>query len=146
MTGARSTVILDNLNTHKPKRDRWLARHPNVRFHFTPTHASWLNQVECWFSILAGQPLQGASFTGVAELRRHIDAFVASHNQSPRPFAWTKSEIHQKPQTAFRGPVIPGTRLPPYRPQSAVRSLENRLLTGDVVLPQETRGLVSRCG
>ena len=43
-------VILDNLNTHKPKHDRWLARHTNVRFHFTPTHASWLNQIEMWFS------------------------------------------------------------------------------------------------
>jgi transposase len=45
-------VVLDNLNTHKPKHDRWLVRHPNVHFHYTPTHASWLNQVECWFSIL----------------------------------------------------------------------------------------------
>jgi transposase len=94
--GREIHVVLDNLNTHKPKCDRWLARHPNVRFHFTPTHASWLNQVECWFSILVGQALQGASFTGVAELRRHIDAFVARHNQSARPFAWTKSEVRQK--------------------------------------------------
>ena len=39
-------VILDNLNTHKPRNDRWLRRHPNVHFHFTPTRASWLNQVE----------------------------------------------------------------------------------------------------
>ena len=46
-------VVLDNLRTHKPKRDRWRARHKNVHFHFTPTHASWLNQVEIWFSILA---------------------------------------------------------------------------------------------
>ena len=49
-------VILDNLNTHKPKHDRWLARHKNVHFHFTPTHASWLNQVEVWFSILSSRP------------------------------------------------------------------------------------------
>src|SRR6185503_9071877 len=55
-------VILDNLNTHKPKHDRWLQRHPNVHFHFTPTHASWLNQVEIWFSILEGKSLHGASF------------------------------------------------------------------------------------
>ena len=48
-------VVLDNLNTHKPKNDRWLKRHPNVHFHFTPTRASWLNQVEIWFSILEGQ-------------------------------------------------------------------------------------------
>jgi transposase len=89
-------VILDNLNTHKPKRDGWLARHKQVHFHFTPTHASWLNQVECWFSILGGQSLQRASFSGVAQLRNHIDAFIERYNQTARPFAWTKSEVHQK--------------------------------------------------
>jgi len=89
-------VILDNLNTHKPKPGGWLARHKNVHFHFTPTHASWLNQVECWFSILAGQSLRGASFTGVAQLRKHIDAFIERYNQTARPFAWQKSEVHQK--------------------------------------------------
>jgi transposase len=46
-------VILDNLNTHKPKEDRWLKRHKNVPLHFTPTDSSWLNQIECWFSILS---------------------------------------------------------------------------------------------
>jgi transposase len=94
--GREIHVILDNLNTHKPKRDRWLARHKNVHFHYTPTGASWLNQVECWFSILAGQSLQGASFTSVDELRRHIDAFIADYNETARPFAWSKSEVHQK--------------------------------------------------
>jgi len=89
-------VILDNLNTHKPKRERWLARHKNVHFHFTPTHASWLNQVECWFSILGGLSLSGASFTGIAQLRKHIDDFIASYNQTARPFAWSKSSVHQK--------------------------------------------------
>ena len=58
--------------------------------------ASWLNQVECWFSLLAGQSLQGTSFTSVDELRRHIDAFIADYNHSARPFAWSKSEVHQK--------------------------------------------------
>jgi len=61
--GREMHVILDNLNTHKPKHDRWLARHKNVHFHFTPTHASWLNQVEVWFSILSRHALAGASFT-----------------------------------------------------------------------------------
>jgi transposase len=89
-------VILDNLSTHKPKCDRWLARHKNVHFHFTPTHASWLNQIECWFSILVGQSLSGASFTSVDQLRTHIDAFIANYNQSARPFAWSNSEVHQK--------------------------------------------------
>jgi transposase len=68
-------VVLDNLSTHKPKNDRWLKRHLNVRFHFTPTRASWLNQVEIWFSILEGKSLHGASFTSVRQLRDHIDAF-----------------------------------------------------------------------
>jgi len=94
--GRQVHVILDNLNTHKPKRDGWLARHHNVHFHFTPTHASWLNQVECWFSILGRQSLKGASFTGVAQLRKHIDAFIERYNQTAHPFAWSKSEVHQK--------------------------------------------------
>jgi hypothetical protein len=93
-------VILDNLNTHKPKNDRWLKRHPNVHFHFTPTRASWLNQVEIWFSILQGKSLHGASFTSVKQLRKHIDAFIDSYNQNAKPFVWTKAEVHQRP---FKG-------------------------------------------
>jgi transposase len=89
-------VILDNLSTHKPKQDRWLARHPNVQFHFTPTHASWLSQVEIWFSILGSQSLKNASFTSVTELRDHIDAFITAYNDNPHPFVWTKAQVHQK--------------------------------------------------
>jgi transposase len=89
-------VILDNLNTHKPKTDRWLAHHPNVHFHFTPTRASWLNQIEIWFSILTDQSLAGASFTSVTQLRAHIDSFIEAYNERAKPFAWTKSEVHQK--------------------------------------------------
>jgi len=89
-------VILDNLSTHKPKRDMWLKRHKNVHFHFTPTHASWLNQVEIWFSILSGKSLNGASFQSVPELIAHIEAFIASYNETARPFVWTKSKVHQK--------------------------------------------------
>lgn len=89
-------VILDNLNTHKPKNDRWLKRHPNVQFHFTPTRASWLNQVEIWFSILEGKSLRGASFNSVAQLRQHIDAFIEAYNENANPFVWTKTEVHQR--------------------------------------------------
>ncbi len=58
-------VIRDNLSTHKPKRDMWLARHKNVRFHYAPTHTSWLNHVEIWFSILArySRPISTPSST-----------------------------------------------------------------------------------
>jgi transposase len=89
-------VVLDNLNTHKPKNDRWLKRHSNVHFHFTPTRASWLNQVEIWFSILQGKSLRGASFTSVAELREHIDAFIEAYNENAKPFVWTKTKVHQR--------------------------------------------------
>ena len=89
-------VVLDNLNTHKPKNDRWLKRHPNVHFHFTPTRASWLNQVEIWFSILEGKSLHGASFTSVAQLRDHIDTFIEAYNENAKPFVWTKTEVHQR--------------------------------------------------
>ena len=88
-------VILDSLNTHKPKHDRWLARHPNVHFHFTPTHASWLNQIECWFSILVRAALSGASFTSPQELRQAIDDFITSYNADAVPFHWTKATVHQ---------------------------------------------------
>src|SRR5271166_5577454 len=94
--GREIHVILDNLNTHKPKNDRWLKRHANVHFHFTPTKASWLNQVEIWFSILAGKALSGASFGSVAELKAHIEAFIDSYNETAKPFIWQKSEVHQK--------------------------------------------------
>ena len=89
-------VVLDNLNTHKPKNDRWLKRHPTVRFHFTPTRASWLNQVEIWFSILEGKSLHGASFTSVKQLKEHFDAFIQAYNQTATPFVWTKAKVHQR--------------------------------------------------
>ena len=91
----RLEVVLDNLNTHKKNED-WLARHPLVTFHYTPTRASWLNQVEGWFSILQGQSLTGASFTSVEQLKEHIDAFIDSYNEQAQPFVWTKSKVHQR--------------------------------------------------
>jgi transposase len=89
-------VVLDNLRTHKPKRDRWQARHKNVHFHFTPTHASWLNQVEIWFSILARRTLKGASFSSVKHLRQAIDAFIAAYNPTATPFHWRRAKVHPK--------------------------------------------------
>lgn len=87
-------VVLDNLNTHRPKEDRWLQKHPNVHFHYTPTYSSWLNQVECWFSILSRKALRGASFTSPEQVRQAIDEFVAVHNQNAAPFEWKKATVH----------------------------------------------------
>jgi len=88
-------VILDNLNTPK-KNESWLKAHPNVQFHFTPTSASWLNQVEVWFSILQGQSLSGASFTSLKQLEQHIDAYINAYNDKAEPFVWTKKKVRQR--------------------------------------------------
>jgi transposase len=88
-------VILDNLSTHAKKGGTWLARHPNVHFHFTPTNASWLNQIEVWFSILTVRVLRGGSFTSPRELRGVIDRFTSAWCEDCSPFAWTKEEVHQ---------------------------------------------------
>src|SRR5262245_27226066 len=93
--GREIEVILDNLNTHK-KNDAWLKRHPKVTFHYTPTRASWLNQVEAWFSILQGQSLAGASFSSVEQLKQHINAFIETYNETAEPFVWTKSKVYQR--------------------------------------------------
>ena len=85
-------VIWDNYCTHK-KGDAWLAQHPRVHFHFTPTSASWLNQVEIWFGILSRKALRGLSTKSTAELRQAIEAFVAAYAQHARPFKWRKREV-----------------------------------------------------
>jgi hypothetical protein len=61
-----------------------------------PDACPWLNQIEVWFSILAGNSLKGSSFTSVPELVTHIDSFIAGYNDTARPFVWTKSVVHQK--------------------------------------------------
>src|SRR6202158_1824856 len=83
-------VILDNLSTHK-KNDAWLAAHPNVTFHFTPTSASWLNQVEIWFGIFSRKA--GASFAGVEQLAQAIRDFTEAYNRNAAPFLWRKREV-----------------------------------------------------
>ncbi|WP_026600694.1 IS630 family transposase [Methylomonas sp. 11b] len=85
-------VILDNYCTHK-KNEEWLATHPNVNFHFTPTSASWLNQVEIWFGILSRKTLRGASFNSVEQLKQAIKDFVAAYNNNASPFVWRKREV-----------------------------------------------------
>lgn len=90
-------VILDNLNTHKPKNDMWMKRHKNVHFHYTPTDASWLNQVEIWFSILSRNALKRASFVSAKQVRKAIDDFTIAYNQNAAPFEWRKRHVYPKP-------------------------------------------------
>ena len=87
----RLYVVMDNLNTHNGKAAKeWLQKHPRVSFHYTPTHASWVNLAECFFSILSKQSLQQAVHKSVKELERSLDAFVKEYNLNAGPFVWTK--------------------------------------------------------
>lgn len=86
-------VILDNYCTHK-RNDAWLEKYGGrVHFHFTPTSASWLNQIEIWFGILSRKTLKNASFNNVTQLRDAIEAFIERHNQNAQPFKWRCPEV-----------------------------------------------------
>jgi transposase len=91
-------AILDNLQVHKtPEVKQWLEDHPRWTFHFTPTHASWLNQIELFFSILTRRLLRRGIFTSKADLRIQLLAFIERYNPTAKPFAWT---YEGKPLTA----------------------------------------------
>ena len=85
-------VILDNYCIHK-KNNEWLAKHPNVHFHFTPTSASWLNMVEIWFGIFSRKALRGANFKNTAELRQAIEDYLEAYKETAKPFVWRKREV-----------------------------------------------------
>jgi transposase len=85
-------VILDNYCTHK-KNEAWLKAHPNVTFHFTPTSASWLNQVEIWFGILTRKALRDASFDSKEDLAKAIHDFCEAWHENAHPFVWRKREV-----------------------------------------------------
>jgi transposase len=83
-------LIIDNYATHKHAKVRaWLARRPRYHVHFTPTYASWLNQVEIWFGVITRQAIRRGSFRTVRELVRRITAFVERYNRTSHPFTWT---------------------------------------------------------
>jgi transposase len=85
-------VILDNYCIHK-RNDAWLTAHPNVTFHFTPTSASWLNQVEIWFGIMSRKALRGASFKSIEDLTKAINDFITVYGPTAKPFVWRKREV-----------------------------------------------------
>src|SRR5438477_12036446 len=89
--GRELRVILDNSSSHRtPAVRAWLAAHPLVRFHYTPTSASWLNQVEGFFGILGKQSLSVTDFPSTKALRDHLNAYMRAWKRNPTPFAWTK--------------------------------------------------------
>jgi putative transposase len=83
-------LIVDNYATHKhPRVRRWLAMHPRYQVHFTPTYASWLNQVEIWFNIITQKAIRRGTFGSVKELVAKIQYFVRTYNAHASPFVWT---------------------------------------------------------
>lgn len=85
-------LVLDNYRTHKhPEVQAWLAHHPRFKLHFTPTSASWLNQVETWFSIVHRKAIRRGVFRSVAHLKDAIQRFLDAWNRNCHPFAWVKT-------------------------------------------------------
>jgi transposase len=85
-------LVLDNYATHKaPPVKAWLARHPRYHLHFTPTSASWLNQVERWFALLGDKQIKRGVHRSIHDLKADIATFIQVHNADPKPFIWTKT-------------------------------------------------------
>ena len=85
-------LIADNYATHKhPKVKAWLARRPRFHMHFTPTSASWLNQVERFFGLITEDRIRRGVFTSVGDLETAIQDYLEHHNADPKPFTWTAS-------------------------------------------------------
>ncbi len=83
-------LVVDNYGTHKhAKVKRWLAARVRYHVHFTPTYASWLNQVEIWFNIITQRAIRRGTFRSVKALVTKINQFVETHNSNTRPFVWT---------------------------------------------------------
>ena len=85
-------VIVENLSAHKTKKvEAFLAVHPRVHLHFTPTYASWLNQVELWFAKIERDLLAPGIFTSLPDLARKIRRYITRYNETPKPIRWTYS-------------------------------------------------------
>jgi transposase len=83
-------IVLDNLSAHKTQAvEEFLALHPKVRFHFTPTYSSWLNQVEIWFAKIERDVIARGVFTSLADLRRKLMKYIRAYAQHARPIRWT---------------------------------------------------------
>lgn len=88
-------VVLDNLNIHKNEAAKqWLLRHPRVHFHYTATHASWMNMIECFFSILTRQALTQSVQRSKKDLKDFLIRYLKKYSENPTPFTWTKGPEH----------------------------------------------------
>ncbi len=94
-------IILDNLSAHKTKAvQAFLQANPNVRFHFTPTYSSWLNQVEIWFSKMERDIIARGVFTSVTDLARKLRKYIRAYGKTAKPFRWTYTDARRRIQPA----------------------------------------------
>ena len=92
-------IILDNLSAHKTKAvEEFLEAHPKVRFHFTPTYSSWLNQVEIWFSKVERDVIARGVFTSVTDLARKLRKYIRAYGKTAKPFRWTYTDVRRRIQ------------------------------------------------
>jgi transposase len=95
-------IICDNLSAHKTKAvSDFLARHPNVRFHYTPTYSSWLNQIEIWFSKIQRAIIARGIFTSVKDLDRKIMGYIRSYNRTATPIKWSYKDASNRIKPPF---------------------------------------------
>ena len=84
-------LVMDNYGTHKtPAVRKWFVRHPRFHVHFTPTSASWLNQVERWFATLTQKQIRRGTHRSTQQLEKAIRNYLETYNENPEPFNWTK--------------------------------------------------------
>lgn len=85
-------IITDNYSTHKHEKvSKWFKRHKRFHIHFTPTSASWMNQVETWFGILQAKRIKRGVFVSVKDLIEKIESFIKHYNENANPFKWVKT-------------------------------------------------------
>src|SRR5690242_13823031 len=119
------TSSVDNYATHKhPRVKRWLAARPRFHVHFTPTYASWLNQVEIWFNRITQQVIRRRTFQSVKELVAKIDQFVRSSNVHADPLCGPRQPIRFWPRSKDYVIVFPGHHTRTVRPVSRMQSPE----------------------
>jgi transposase len=95
--GKEIHVIVDNLSAHKTKTvQAFLAAHPNVHLHFTPTYSSWLNQVELWFSKIERDIIARGIFTSTRDLARKIMRYIEHYNESAKPIRWKYDDVTRR--------------------------------------------------
>ena len=99
-------IIADNLSAHKTQKVReFLARHPRVRIHYTPTYSSWLNQVELWLSKIERDVIARGIFSSVADLRRKLMKYIRHYNKAPKAIRWTYTNPKQRIRAGADSPV-----------------------------------------